>query len=515
MEKKIIAFEKAQEQIEALRNTKKNTTVVLCHGCFDIVHPGHIRHLKFAREQGTFLVVSITPDVCVQKGSSRPYVPQELRAENLAAIECVNMVVVAPGETGTEPIEVIKPDIYVKGGEYAVSRDSRFLKEKNLVEKLGGRVVYSSGEVIFSSTELIRDHDLNTAESEKLQFICKRYDIKKSILTKILEEAPKRKFLIVGESLLDEYKYCDGLGIAQESPVLSISLKHRVQFVGGAGTLALHLAALGANVTFLSSVDMNSEGSGYFHYTLNESGISLSNIEDKHRPIIVRSHYFVDFHQVLELENGRHRPLDSSLRSQILKQFKKELKNSPDCVVLSDFGYGLLPEDLVADMIATAQAKGIPLASDISMTLRTQLEKFYESDYFNATEMELRSCMHDYESGISVLVDRFYSQSSVKELYLTLADGSALYFRRPPKKGVENMESAHIPSLLLRRGDKRGCGEAFLAGTLLSKAGGGNEVQSMYLGTILAAVHSRSIGNKPLKRDEVIRLLEERRELAP
>lgn len=517
MEKKVIPFEKIEEYVSKIRDGGRKKSIVLCHGCFDIVHPGHIRHLKFAREQGAFLIVSITPDACIQKGSGRPYVPQELRAENLAAFEFVNAVTIAPGDTGLEVIKAIKPDIYVKGHEYAISRDPRFIKEKKLLESLGGKVVFSSGDVIFSSSELIRSHDLNTAESIKLAYICKRYDIKRENLNNIINKASARKFLIVGEILIDEYRHCEGLGIAQETPVLSISLKHKKNYVGGAGALALHLASLGADVTLLTSVDLASENFAFFSECLNEYNISLSIIEDKQRKPVLKSHYFVEKNQVLEYEEGPYRPVDSFIGGKLIRQFKKEIKNAPDAIIFSDYGYGLLSQDIVSEMSDLAIEKNISLVSDISMTLRTQIDKFKNCNIFTVSEMELRSCMHDYENGLSVLVSNFYEKTNVKELYLSLGDGSALYFKKPlndKKFEHNNMETAHISSFLRRSEDKMGCGEAFTAGIALARVSGANEVQSIYMGSVLAAAQSTRHGNTPVDKDEILRIIAERHELS-
>ena len=516
MEKKVIPFEKIEEYVPKMREGGRKKSVVLCHGCFDIVHPGHIRHLKFAKDQGAFLIVSITPDVCIQKGSGRPYVPQELRAENLAAFEFVNAVTIAPADTALEVIKAVKPDIYVKGHEYAVSRDPRFIKEKKLLESLGGKVVFSSGDVVFSSSELIRSHDLNTAETIKLAYMCKRYDIKRDVLDKIISNASNYKFLIIGEIVIDEYKHCEGLGIAQETPVLSIALKHEKRYVGGAGALALHLASLGADVTLLTSVDLSNENFAFFSECLNELNVSLSIIEDKQRKPVVKSHYFVEKNQVLEYEDGPYRPVDSFIGGKLIRQFKKEIKNAPDAVILSDYGYGLLSQDLVSEMTDLSSEKEIILVSDISMTLRTQLEKFKNSNIFTVSEMELRSCMHDYENGLSVLVSNFYTQTNVRELYLSLADGSALYFKRPPndkKFEHSNMESAHISAFSRRSEDKMGRGEAFTAGITLARVSGANEVQSIYMGSILASAQSSRHGNTPLEKEEVLRIIGERHEL--
>jgi rfaE bifunctional protein nucleotidyltransferase chain/domain len=100
--------------------------VVHCHGCFDIVHPGHIRHLKFAKSQGDILLVSVTGDAQVSKGDGRPLIPEELRAENLAELDCVDWVYIEPRATASELLERGQPDVYIKGREYELNNDPRF-----------------------------------------------------------------------------------------------------------------------------------------------------------------------------------------------------------------------------------------------------------------------------------------------------------------------------------------------------------------------------------------------------
>src|SRR5687767_7595391 len=130
-------------------------TVVHCHGCFDIVHPGHIQHLQFARSLGDLLVVSVSADRHVNKGAARPLIPDDLRAASVAALECVDAVYVNPDPTAAELLESLRPDVYVKGSEYERSADARFLAEREIVTRHGGRVVFSTCDVVYSSTALI------------------------------------------------------------------------------------------------------------------------------------------------------------------------------------------------------------------------------------------------------------------------------------------------------------------------------------------------------------------------
>lgn len=516
MEKKIIEFDKLKSHVGKFRSTHPRTNIILCHGCFDIVHPGHIRHLKFAKELGGFLIVSITPDICIQKDSGRPLVPQHLRAENLAVLEIVDLVTIAPGETAIESLQAIKPNIYVKGSEYAISQDPRFLAEKDLVEKSGGKVAYSSGDVVFSSTAFIRDHDMSTAEQEKLNYICDCYKITREWLNKMLIKTESSlNVLVVGEPLIDEYRHCDSIGLAQETPVMALTLKHSSQYMGGSAGLSMTLSALGANVTFLSSLSTDDKNGAFFKNNLLDAGIRFINIQDPKRPVNVKCHYYVAKNQVMEVTHGGHFPLDSNLRSKLIRKFKQIVREqSPQCVLLSDFGYGLMTYDILLEMTQYCQKKDILVISDISLTPRTRIDKFKMSDIFIVSEMELRSCMHDYESGLSVLVDTFYGTTSVKELYLLLGDGGCLYFKRPHHPGIHNMESVHIPPLSTLIEDKMGQGEAFVCGILASRTLHGKPAQSIYLGAIFTTAHCLKPGNAALTKEDIYRLLDERPELS-
>src|SRR5206468_3368354 len=112
---------------------QQGKSIVHCHGCFDIVHPGHIQHLQFAKSLGDILIVSVSADTHVNKGINRPLIPDDLRASSVAALECVDFVYVNPDPTAVELLEQLRPDVYVKGREYERSIDPRFLAERDAV----------------------------------------------------------------------------------------------------------------------------------------------------------------------------------------------------------------------------------------------------------------------------------------------------------------------------------------------------------------------------------------------
>src|SRR4051812_21772475 len=117
------------DQLLQLRRAARESgkTVVHCHGCFDIVHPGHIHHLQHARSLGDMLIVSVSADRHVNKGVDRPLIPDDLRAASLAALECVDLVYLNADATAVDLLEQLQPDVYVKGREYENNNDPRFL----------------------------------------------------------------------------------------------------------------------------------------------------------------------------------------------------------------------------------------------------------------------------------------------------------------------------------------------------------------------------------------------------
>jgi D-glycero-beta-D-manno-heptose 1-phosphate adenylyltransferase len=135
--KKLLDIAALAELVEELKNTKRK--IMFTNGCFDIIHAGHVRYLQAARQLGDVLIVGLNSDnsVSLLKGPTRPINNQEDRAEVLAALSAVDYVIIFGEQTAEKLIRVIKPDIYVKGGDYVVAN----LPEAELIDKLGGEIV--------------------------------------------------------------------------------------------------------------------------------------------------------------------------------------------------------------------------------------------------------------------------------------------------------------------------------------------------------------------------------------
>ncbi len=128
--------------------------IVLANGCFDLFHVGHIRYLQGAKAAGDFLIVAVNADdqVIKQKGEGRPFMPENERAEIVAALRCVDLVTIFPEPTVTEVIRAIKPDFHAKGTDYTA--DS--VPEKDIVAEVGGKVIIVGDPKDHSSSDMLR-----------------------------------------------------------------------------------------------------------------------------------------------------------------------------------------------------------------------------------------------------------------------------------------------------------------------------------------------------------------------
>ena len=151
---KRIELEQLREKAQQLKES--GNRVVLCHGCFDLMHPGHIKHFQAAKEMGDVLIVTVTPDIFVDKGPGRPVFNQDLRVGSIAALECVDYAAINRWPTAEDLLRLIKPDLYVKGQEFKDMHDKtgKLQKEYAVIKEIGAQIQFTN-EIVFSSTKLL------------------------------------------------------------------------------------------------------------------------------------------------------------------------------------------------------------------------------------------------------------------------------------------------------------------------------------------------------------------------
>jgi rfaE bifunctional protein kinase chain/domain/rfaE bifunctional protein nucleotidyltransferase chain/domain len=496
------------DQLLAFREQARDAgqTVVHCHGCFDIVHPGHVHHLEYARSLGDLLVVTVSSDTHVAKGVNRPLIPDDLRARNLAALQAVDVVYVNPHATAVELLEQLKPDVYVKGREYENSADPRFVAEKRAVTDRGGRVVFSGGEVVYSSTALINSLAATDAfEDEKLRRFADRYELNPGTLANLVHRFRDLKIVVAGDYMLDRYHFCEALGIAGEAPVMSLRSLQRKEYDGGAGVVALHLAAMGCSPTLVTTM-AGDDVADAARLRLSAAGIDVQDVENR-RNTVVKERYLVEETKMFRVEEGGPAPLDSQVEARYADLLLEASKGA-DAVIFTDFGYGTLTHGVLERVTATLR-KTVPiLTADVSGS-QGNLLKFRGMDLVCPTEREARQNVGDFGSGLGAAVAKLLGKLDSRQAIITLGKQGLVTFDWPDeaaRAASERLRSEYIPALSKRGIDPLGCGDALLSAATAALAAGGSLMAGALLGAYAAALEVQQVGNVPVTADELLRL---------
>ncbi len=480
--------------------------VVLCHGCFDIVHPGHLRHLLWARQQGDLLVVSVSADEVIDKGLGRPLVPERLRAENLAALECVDMVVVSPTPTAVETLQAIKPDRYVKGAEYRESHDARVAAERDVVHSYGGKVLFSSGDVVYSSTRLIstraREWALN---ADRVAGYVQRHHQSERGLRKLLQQASGMKCLVVGDTIVDEYMHCDPTHIAGESPMMNATLVGKERFMGGAAIIAQHLRGLGAQVTLATPVGTGPVSDELMRLC-DDHGVEVIPLRHEGR-LPRKRRYLAKNQKLLKLDDPPPPAFSRQATDEFVRAIDADAK-AWDVVSLIDFGYGALAQDTLARLIQMLRPRTRVMLGDTSGP-RANLMALKGCDVLMPTEAELRHALQNQTEGVATLAGSIAARANAKHVLVKLGEDGAVAFDATRKDASGRMLNDFLPSFAHRPADPLGCGDAMLSVVGLTLAAGGGLFDALLLGSIGAAIEAEAHGNRALVLEPLLHRLKD------
>lgn len=515
---KIKNRDEIQEVVKEAKRAGK--IIVQCHGCFDILHPGHLRYLSWAKERGDMLIVSVSADKVVNKGNFRPYVPQELRAENLAALEVVDYVTIDDGEWAGPILELLKPHIYVKGKEFENVFTGRIGKERQLVESYGGKVLFSSGDVVYSSTKIIEEHrdKLGYADEHVLAF-CRRHGITKKRLSDVFATIAGKRILVVGDAIVDKYVYCDRLGMSADAPVLVVRPLGGETFLGGAGIVAQHANALGATSVFCTVIGQDADGS-YVRSELERRKVASELVADSTRPTTTKTRYLSDGKKLLNVNQYRDHNLDLPVTTELEEKIRRN-SDQVDAIIICDFGYGVITNRVLDVLCEIGSKRNIPIVGDVqSSSQMGNVTRMKNITAITPSEREARIALCDRESGIADLGARILAQTHNRSLIITMAERGLMVFE--PEGGPLGKEAESLPLHEIKKGlateylpsfaraiaDPMGAGDALLATLTCCLAAGTSIMEAALIGNCAAAVEVSKLGNVPLNRDELFAVLD-------
>lgn len=483
-----------KEKYIQLKKELSNKKIVLCHGVYDLVHPGHIIHFEEAKKLGDILVVSVTAAKYVRKGPGRPYFSDELRLKVLSSIEYIDYVILSEGYTADDIIEIVEPNVYVKGKEYEKGEDDitgKIGEEIELVRKHGGDVYYTSGQV-FSSTKLI-NKALPSLSNEVKEFML-HFSKNKTLddIKEYIERIKNLKVLVLGDAIIDEYVFCNIQGLMSKDMGYSARYQNSEEYLGGALAIARHVSSFVENVTIMSVLG-------------NEENIHSRILNELSNKMRVDMEYSEEFKTIVKKrfisQNEKREEISKifvinnlispmKIDEPTMKRLKAKLKDkidNYDVVILCDFGHGLIDKEVMQMVEEKSKFLALNCQTNSSNYGMNLITKYKRADIFTLDQKELKLAFSDYGQ-------------TEQETFVKLANyfaGKGLLTRG--SKGAMAIEDGKItscPAFTLKVKDTIGAGDAFFSIASLFGAVGAPTEVALFMGNIAGALAANIVGNK-------------------
>ena len=467
---------------------------VFVSGNFNVLHPGHLRLFRFARELGDRLIVGVQSDCLAGQAA---HVPEHLRLDGIRSNSFVDEALLID-EPIQNVIARIRPDFVVKGKEH----EHRLNPESGVLKGYGGQLVFSSGDAVFSSLDLIR-MDL-ASENRRLSRVPGDYLVRHGIETRDvrarISEFRTLRVCVIGDLIVDEYITCNPLGMSQEDPTIVVTPVGTQRFIGGAGIVAAHAAGLEAEVRFLS-VTGNDEPRDYALRELRDGGVEAYLLGDDTRPTTLKQRFRANGMTLLRVSNLHQASIDLVLQNQIFERFD-ELVASCQLLVFSDFNYGCLPQLLVDRLVERARDSGLTMVADSQCSSQIgDVCRFRGMDLLTPTEHEARVSLCNQQDGLVVLSENLRSASDASNIILKLgAEGVLLHLQEDDG----SLHTDRLPELNSQPRDVAGAGDSLLISSAMALAVGATPWEAAYIGSVAAAIQVSRTGNIPLTQADLL-----------
>jgi rfaE bifunctional protein kinase chain/domain/rfaE bifunctional protein nucleotidyltransferase chain/domain len=477
--------------------------IVLCHGVFDLLHVGHIRHFKEARAYGDVLVVTLTEDTRVNKGPNRPAFPEALRAEALAALADVDYVAISRFPTAVEVIRTVRPDFYAKGPDYkdtALDITGGIVLERDAVGEVGGEIVFTD-DLTFSSSNLLNRHMPAYSGDVSAWLDAFRADHAIADIVNAVKRFTGLKVMVVGEAILDEYVYVDQMGKSAKEPVLAMRYSSREMFAGGSLAIANHLAGFCERVelvTFLGDRDARED----FVRERLLPNVDATFLSKHDSPTIVKRRYVESYllSKLFEVYEINDEPLDEEQDAAFCALLDERIA-LPDVVLVCDFGHGMISPRAIRLLTKKARFLAVNTQINAANVGFHTISRYKRADYV---------CVHEGE----IRLDARSRRGEIDDLVGTLADrldcDNVLVTRG--RRGVtlyQGNASTSCPAFATSVVDRIGSGDAVLALTSMAVASGLPPAVTTFLANVIGAQAVQIVGNRTsIERTPTIKFIE-------
>lgn len=486
---KVKSIDELAEILEKHRS--ENKKIVHCHGVFDLLHIGHIRHMEQAKRLGDILVVTITPDRYVDKGPHRPAFGEQLRAEALASLNLVDYVAINNWKTAENTLRKLRPHLFAKGAEFkAITTDmtGKIGKEEKVVREIGAEIVFTE-DIVFSSSNLINRYMSNFPGEiqEYLNVFRQRHSL--DDLLRIIDDMSSLKVLVIGDTILDEYQYCEAIGKSSKDPIIAMKYQSHDLFAGGALAVANHVSNFAGEVQLVTLLGEKDSHEEFIRSKLNPN-IDL-HIEKKPGAPTTLKRRFLDGYtlnklfEVYFMDDG---PIPSDVENRMVKWLKANVPKY-DLVLAADFGHGAISPALQKTLIDKAKFLAVNTQANAGNRGFHTISRYPSADYACIAEHEIRLEMRDPAGEVRAMVGGVAETLGCRQFVVTRGRRGCIVWNREG-------DMVEVPSFAFKTVDRIGAGDAFLSVTSLAAALGiENEVLG-FIGNVVGALAVEIVGNQ-------------------
>lgn len=501
MNEKIKTLEEISQIIALKKENGKK--IVQCHGVFDLLHIGHIKHFMEAKTLGDILVVSITPDEFVNKGPGRPAFTTLLRLESLAALECVDFVVSNKWPSAEKAIEIIKADIYCKGPDYKNHSDDitgKIKDEEEAVNSVGGKIIYTD-DITFSSSNLLNKYG-NIHSKEQESFI--RGVSKSSSFDDInlkLERIKELKVLVIGETIIDQYVFCEALGKSGKEPVLALRDIETQNYLGGSLAIARHLSDFCKEVSVLSFLGEDDSHKSFIEKN-TEKNINLNFLTKSNSPTILKRRFVdnIDHKKILGVYSINDDFISKEEEDLFIESFDN-LSKEHDLVIISDYGHGLITPKVANHISQSDNFISLNAQINAANIGTHSIRKYQNIDCLIINANELCHELRQRDGDLEILA--FELKELVNANYISVTKGKDGAFLLNGGKSPVN-----CPGFAAKVVDKIGSGDALLALMSVCLYSKISEHLALFIASLAAAQSVETIGNSiPVNKTQLLKTI--------
>lgn len=491
---KIVSLETLKENLSNLR--KEGKKIVQCHGCFDLLHIGHIKHFQAAKREGDVLVVTVTSDDYVRKGPGRPFFSQDLRLQQLAALECVDYVALNQWPTAVEVLEILKPDVYAKGGEVlgnanvdAVSSggavNSSLDLEAKVVAAFGG-TLHLTDEYTSSSSRII--NQIGASLPDATRNFLHEFKSKQGVgkVIEVIDSMRDVKVLVIGDAILDQYIFCHPMEKTGKEAMVAHRVLNSEMHIGGAFAIANHVAGFAKEVGLITCVGNNHLPHIKQHM---KSGVGPFIFRRDDLETLVKTRYINGARgaKLLEVYNVQDFPITEENEKEIIGLLADKV-NGFDMILASDFGHGLLTPKIIDYLAQSGKFLAVNAQLNAGNLGYNFITKYPRADFVSLNEREIRLPTQDRGSDIKSPMKKLTQGKAITSLNVTLGGNGAIYY----SNGTFYSAPAFTQEIL----DTIGSGDAFLAVSSLLSYKKVDPAFVPFLGNAAGALAVRIMGNR-------------------